>query len=247
MVISYWSFLFQLRGPVRQDRDRREVLRQAGDDEKPLAVVRHAVTVGETQDPRLEKRLNDPDVESGAVGFHSRRHEPVVRGEVEELLAVATPARLDAAVLRDRPSVARARKRRDIDFESSRLVRLIRDVPSVRRELPDPLERGRRQKRPGLPVSGQGKDPEVIPVLLSLRIEKEVPVRRKTERGLEFLRVGYEHDLGLGTIDRLQDDVVTGSPGVGDAVRDPDSVGRPYAPLLAARPGREPPSRPGCQ
>jgi hypothetical protein len=146
VVLISTSCLKISRAPVQDYRDRRghDFLDHLV-DEKPLAVWRDCVLLARDPDggrlirqgrQKERDRSAEVDVLAAHIERNRHRHQPVVEPEVEELLAIATPAHLAAAIschaLRDRP----IGKRLHVNLVAAGCVRLIRDPLAVRRELP---------------------------------------------------------------------------------------------------------------
>jgi hypothetical protein len=168
---------------LRLEGDRRALL-QAGQKagENSLPVRGHAVGGhqgrGEFQARVLEECLGGSGLKRARREHDRDRDELALRGEVEELLSVASPFRGRAPAGGDLPLPARGREGPDVDLGRAGFVSDVGEKPSVGRERRTPLlGRGlRERKRTG--VSRHWQDPDV-PRLpgLALRVTQESPVR----------------------------------------------------------------------
>src|SRR4030095_13383497 len=69
------------------------------------------------------------------VELHRHRHQPIVRAQIEKLLPVPSPARLNATADGDTHFASRSRKWLHVDFYTPGFVGLVRDPSTIGREL----------------------------------------------------------------------------------------------------------------
>src|SRR4029453_17634466 len=128
--------------PVQNECDRERGF--PGDvHQESLTVWRHHVVpriVGARRDVvaaqvRSEQRRSRANIHPRHIELDWHAHEPVVWGEVEELLAVVPPALLNAASAGNPDPGSRTRKLLDVYLDAAGLIRLKRDPFAVGREL----------------------------------------------------------------------------------------------------------------
>src|SRR5712691_1542551 len=96
------SFLFQLRGPIGDQGDRRAGLADFVGNSESSAVGGDVESTEHAVGTRSKERVSAANFKTGGAGLYFRGHHFVVRGEIENFLAVAAPAR--------------AGERHDVDF-----------------------------------------------------------------------------------------------------------------------------------
>src|SRR5687767_4733814 len=129
---------------------------------KPLAVSSHGVIVSRGVDPaypRYEQCVGCLMRKGRAYGIYLQGHELVIGGQVEQLFAVATPARLITTPGRDLPLACCCGEWPDVNFRSSRFKRRIGYPFPVWRKLGLALIRICLQKEDGGLIAFEGQDP----------------------------------------------------------------------------------------
>src|SRR5919198_14892 len=87
---------------------------------------------------RREERKGGGNIDglTGRRELDRNRHKPAIQRNVEQFLAVVAPTYLSSAVRRDLPLLTWPGERLDVNLKTARLIGLVRDPFSVRRELP---------------------------------------------------------------------------------------------------------------
>ena len=108
-----------------------------------------------------KQRFRRTDFQGRRVALHAHRHQRLIGRQVEELFAVTSPVRLEAALRRNLPLESCRRKRFDVHLVGACLVRDVRQPPSVGRERAVVLVGRRADNRIRLGLADQGKGPDV--------------------------------------------------------------------------------------
>src|SRR5687768_3467395 len=99
--------LLERLGPVLHQDERRRRFFTGAQQRQEAAVGRHVITrhvaesrIDHAEERKAEERLALPEAQFRALPFDGNRDE-LARPQIEELLPIAAPARLDAALGRD--------------------------------------------------------------------------------------------------------------------------------------------------
>jgi len=127
------ELFLQQRHPVLDNGERSlHVVAGRDREQEPFAVGRHIPSlVGRA----FKQDRGCADLEGRPFRGHRHSHHPAVRSEVEHFFAVAAPTGLRSAAVRDHPFPASAlggRERPDVDLQSSRFIRFVRDPVDIR-------------------------------------------------------------------------------------------------------------------
>jgi hypothetical protein len=126
------SFLFYLRGPVRDERKRAGRLAALINDNETLPIGAVEVTGKNSVGLGVKEYLSVAGGERTARRVHRYGKEFIVGGKVKEFLAIAPPERAAPVTPGNLPLSAWPGERYDVNAVLSRLVRTIGKPLSVR-------------------------------------------------------------------------------------------------------------------
>src|ERR1700731_4062094 len=153
------SALLEISGPVHNGSERTGGPVSFVDNHEAQAIRAYVVTAENAVRVGVKEHTRSSGRKATARSFHFYGHQFIVRRQIEDFLAVATPERSASVAKRDLPFSARPRKGDDVDAILARLIRAVGQPFSVGREAGFAGAEGRLDERISLAVAKERQDP----------------------------------------------------------------------------------------